>query len=91
MNKIKAIQKGDGDSAIYFKINPNSYQQEQIKNGTKYPYIVDEIIQGFERKELVTDEYNNTKGQTAYLVYYGYKDGKLIFSMTGENLTIWYE
>ena len=90
-NKIVAIQKGDGEDTLYFKINPTSYEKEQIEKGVVYKHIVDTIISHFSEKEHVENEIHDIIGRTNQLTYYGYRNEKLIFSMTSENTTIYYE
>ncbi len=84
MNKIKAIQKGTEADAIYFRTFKTSYEIRSNQNPNN---IVDEIKESF--KITLFGEGQTIKEKS--LVYEGFKDGKLVFIMTSDNLTIWYE
>jgi hypothetical protein len=88
MSKIKAIQKGTGEEAIYFRTFKNNYE---IENNVDRDYRVDEINQVLVDKEFKLDEYYNTIGRIQGYEYHGFKEGKLVFIMTNDNLTIWYD
>jgi hypothetical protein len=78
MQKIKAIQKFED---IYYSVVPNSPASNQV----------DKIEKVLVDKELISDEFWNIKGCNQQYEYHGFKDGKLVFTMTNDNLTIWYE
>lgn len=90
-NKIIAIQRGEGEDALYFKTNPTSYEKDQIDKGKIYSHIVDNIITHFSEKEHVENEIHHIIERKNQLTYYGYRNEKLVFSMTSDNTTIWYE
>jgi len=84
MNKIKAIQKGTAEDGIYFRTFKTSYE---IKNNPNPDNVVDEIKETF--KITLLGEGQTIKEKS--LVYEGFKDNKLVFTMTKDNLIIWYE
>ena len=97
MQKIKAIQKGIGEEAIWFGL----VEIESHKNWTNR---VDEIKKVQVYKEVNTKDYYDINEYTGdetkheiilnkiyHFEYHGYKDGKIVFTMTNDNITIWYE
>lgn len=84
MNKIKAIQKGTAEDGIYFRSFKTS---SEIRDNQNPNNVVDEIKESF--KITLFGEGQTIKEKS--LIYEGFKDGKLVFIMTNDNLTIWYE
>ncbi len=84
MSKIKAIQKGTGEEAIWFAVAKNEAERSS-------KHYVDEISQVLVDKEFKLDEYRNFVVTTQCYEYHLFKEGKLVCVMTNDNLTIWYE
>jgi hypothetical protein len=97
MSKIKAIQKGTGEEAIWFGL-------VEIESHKNWNNRVDEIKRVLVDKEINTKNYydiNEHTGddikheiilnKTQNYEYHGFKDGKLVFTMTNDNITVWYE
>ena len=79
MQKIKAIQQGYGDEAIYYCTS------EIHKN--KYPSLhVDEIQKNIVDKELIYDKNWYPNGFVQHYAYRGYKNSKLVFEMFNPDL-----
>ena len=90
MNKIKAIQKGSGEEALYFTTVMTSYQKEQIEKGAQISHVVDKIEQSESEKEITYNEHWDKVGSISQVVYNGYRKDKLVFTMTSNDITIWY-